>query len=40
MTLKSKRKDVDGEELKFFTELGWFAAMAVSIVAFVPFIFD
>jgi len=39
MTLKSEHTVLDREELKFFSELGWFAALAVSVVAFVPFIF-
>jgi len=39
MTLKSDYK-ADSEELKFISELGWFATLAIAVATFVPFIFD
>jgi hypothetical protein len=39
MILKSDHK-ADSEELKFISELGWFATLAIAVATFVPFIFD
>jgi hypothetical protein len=39
MTFKSDNQP-DIEEIRFSGELGWLAALAVSIVAVVPFIFN
>ena len=39
MTLKSDNKP-DSEELKFISELGWFATLAIAVATFVPFIFN
>jgi hypothetical protein len=36
MSLKTETKP-DREELMFSSELGWLAALAVTIVAFIPF---
>jgi hypothetical protein len=39
MILKSDHKP-DFEELKFISELGWFATLAIAVATFIPFIFD
>lgn len=38
MTLKSDHKP-DFDEIKFTSELGWFATLAIAVVTVAPFIF-
>ena len=39
MSLKPIHPDLDKEDLKFISELGWLAAVALAIVDFVPAMF-
>ncbi len=39
MSLKPIHSDLNKEDLKFLSELGWLAALALAIVDFVPAMF-
>ncbi|GEM_PF-1726044 len=39
MSLKPDQK-LEIDEIKFFSELGWFATLSVAVASFAPYILD